>query len=136
MFVLFAEVFDHFKCEKGNFKACLIEDTKGLLYLYQASFLSTKNEKTMDLAREFASQNLMKILEEKRSFLDQELTSLIHHALELPLHWRMPRLEARWFVEQVYEKRPGMNPNLLEFAKLDFNIVQAIHQNDLKYASW
>ncbi|KAA8536404.1 hypothetical protein F0562_028882 [Nyssa sinensis] len=48
----------------------------------------------------------------------------------------MLRLEARWFID-VYERRPDMNPVLLELAKLDFNIVQITHQNDLKYTtSW
>ncbi|EXC08938.1 hypothetical protein L484_003391 [Morus notabilis] len=58
----------------------------------------------------------------------------VSHALELPLHWRMRRLEARWFID-VYEKKPHMNSVILELAKLDFNMVQSMHQEDLKYAS-
>ncbi|KAI7745579.1 hypothetical protein M8C21_032549 [Ambrosia artemisiifolia] len=46
----------------------------------------------------------------------------------------VPRLETKWFIE-AYEKRNSMNPTLLELAKLDFNKVQAIHQEDLKYTS-
>ncbi|KAM7500244.1 hypothetical protein LguiA_024658 [Lonicera macranthoides] len=56
---------------------------------------------------------------------------LVSHALELPLHWRMLRLEARCFID-TYEKTNNQNISLLEFAKLDFNMVQAIHQEDLK----
>ncbi|CAL5435349.1 unnamed protein product [Camellia sinensis] len=59
---------------------------------------------------------------------------LVSHALELPLHWAMPRMEARWFID-AYERRLDMNAKLLEFAKLDFNMLQAIHQEDLKHAS-
>ncbi|KAK8482142.1 hypothetical protein V6N11_073381 [Hibiscus sabdariffa] len=59
------------------------------------------------------------------------LRKLVEDALKLPLHWRVSRLEARWFID-LYEKRKGRNPMLLELAKLDFNIV---HQNDLRYAS-
>ncbi|XP_038707194.1 terpene synthase 10-like [Tripterygium wilfordii] len=62
------------------------------------------------------------------------LYELVSHALELPLHWRMLRLEARWFID-VYERTQGMNPTLLKFAKLDFNIVQAQHQKDIRLAS-
>ena len=64
--------------------------------------------------------------------IDQNLAIEVNHALELPLQWRMPRLEARWFID-VYEKRQDMNPILLEFAKLDFNMVQATHQEDLRH---
>ena len=35
----------------------------------------------------------------------------------------------------VYEKRPDMNDIVLELAKLDYNMVQATHQDDLKYSS-
>ena len=85
----------------------------------------------MEQARDFAHRHLGKGLEHN---IDQNLAIEVNHALELPLHWRMPRLEARWFIE-VYEKRQDMNPILLEFAKLDFNMVQATHQEDLKHTS-
>lgn len=35
------EVFNNFKAEVGIFKACVCEDVKRLLYLYEASYLST-----------------------------------------------------------------------------------------------
>ncbi|XWS33211.1 hypothetical protein CRYUN_Cryun22dG0061300 [Craigia yunnanensis] len=46
----------------------------------------------------------------------------------------MPRLESRWFVD-VYEKKEDKNPIILELAVLDYNIVQAMHQEDLRFAS-
>ncbi|KAG5625401.1 hypothetical protein H5410_010619 [Solanum commersonii] len=46
----------------------------------------------------------------------------------------MPRLETRWYIS-IYERMPNANPLLLELAKLDFNIVQATHQEDLKILS-
>ena len=85
----------------------------------------------MEQARDFAHRHLGKGLAQN---IDQNLAIEVNHALELPLHWRMPRLEARWFIE-VYEKRQDMNPILLEFAKLDFNMVQATHQEDLRHIS-
>ncbi|TXG67807.1 hypothetical protein EZV62_009082 [Acer yangbiense] len=71
----------------------------------------------------------------KHSKDDEYLSTLANHALELPLQWRMLRLEARWFID-VYEKHhQDMNPVLLELAKLDFNVVQATYQEDLKHTS-
>ncbi|KAA8536396.1 hypothetical protein F0562_028874 [Nyssa sinensis] len=125
------EVLECFKDKTGSFKASLCEDTKGMLYLYEASYLSINGESNLDLAREFTTKHLTKNLEQD---MDQNLAILVQHALELPLHWRVLRLEARWFID-VYERKPDMNPVLLELAKLDFNIVQALHQNDLKYTS-
>ncbi|KAC3748924.1 hypothetical protein FH972_027205 [Carpinus fangiana] len=46
----------------------------------------------------------------------------------------MLRLEARWFID-VYRSGEDMNPILLELAELDFNMVQAAHQEDLKEVS-
>ncbi|KAH9751648.1 TPS27 [Citrus sinensis] len=40
-------------------------------------------------------------------------------------------LEARWFIH-VYEKREDKNHLLLELAKLEFNTLQAIYQEELK----
>ncbi|KAL0357022.1 UNVERIFIED_CONTAM: (-)-alpha-terpineol synthase [Sesamum calycinum] len=123
------DVFDCFRNEKGDFDQNLGNDTKGLLQLYEASFLSKRGEKTLDLAREFATNFLQKYPYEK---IDENLSLLVRHALELPIHWRVERPNARWFVE-AYEKRPDVNPLVLELAKLDFNIVQATHQQELKH---
>ncbi|KAG8370953.1 hypothetical protein BUALT_Bualt13G0036800 [Buddleja alternifolia] len=128
------ELFDDFKnMEDGEFKASLGEDTKGLLQLYESSFLLTQGENTLDQAREFATKFLQKNLDQKL-IIDENLLLLVHHALEIPLHWSVPRTNARWFIE-AYERRSDMNPIVLELAKLDFNIVQAIHQEELKHVS-
>ncbi|KAE9448209.1 hypothetical protein C3L33_19901, partial [Rhododendron williamsianum] len=126
------EVFENFMDKTGHFNACLCKDIRGMLYLYEASFLSFRGESTLEEARDFATKNLEQDM--KRKDIDQDLASLVSHALELPLHWRMPRLEARWFID-LCERRPNMNPVLLQLAKLDFNMVQATHQEDLKHMS-
>ncbi|KAL3515889.1 hypothetical protein ACH5RR_022791 [Cinchona calisaya] len=126
------EVFNSFKDERGDFKPGLGKDTKGMLHLYEASYLETQNERTLELGREFAAEHLKKNLDGNK--IHQELAVLVRHALELPLHWGMLRVEARWFID-IYEKRQDLNPTLLEFAKLDFNIVQPKYEDDLRYAS-
>ncbi|WCJ31656.1 Myrcene synthase chloroplastic [Euphorbia peplus] len=123
------ETFGSFQDEDGNFRASLCEDYKGMLSLYEASFLSKQDENILEEAREFARSNLA-----KHQNQDSYFTKLVDHALELPLHWRMARLESRWYID-VYSTKQEMNPLVLELAKLDFNIVQATHQADLQYAS-
>ncbi|KAH7538414.1 hypothetical protein FEM48_Zijuj03G0196900 [Ziziphus jujuba var. spinosa] len=125
------EVFNGFKDKTGNFKASLGEDTEGMLALYQASYYLIQGEDILEEAKDFATKHLQEYMQ--RPNKDQTLSQLISHALELPLHWRVPRFETRWFI-QVYEKKQGMNPFLIELAKLDFNILQSIYQEDMKYA--
>ncbi|KAK4438098.1 (-)-alpha-terpineol synthase [Sesamum alatum] len=125
------EVFNCFKNEKGDFNPSLGNDTRGLLQLYEASFVSTPGEKTIDLARGFATNFLQKNPNKK---IDENLSLLVRHTLELPIHWRVRRPNARWFIE-AYERRSDLNSLVLEFAKLDFNIVQAIHQEEFKHLS-
>ncbi|CAL5435363.1 unnamed protein product [Camellia sinensis] len=116
----------------GNFKKSLCEDTKGLLSLYEASYLLLEDESILEEARDFTAKHLKAWL--KKESIDPNLGMLVSHALELPLHWAMPRMEARWFID-AYERRLDMNAKLLVFAKLDFNMLQAIQQEDLKHAS-
>lgn len=51
-------------------------------------------------------------------------------------HWREARHEARWFID-FYEtstpQRDRHNSHLLDFAKLDYNMVQSIYQDDIKH---
>ncbi|RVW74234.1 (-)-alpha-terpineol synthase [Vitis vinifera] len=125
------DVFSSFKDEMGGFKACLSEDIQGILCLYEASYLSIEGESILEQARGFTKKHLEACLQQN---IDENLAILVSNALELPLHWRMLRLEARWFID-AFERTQDMNPILLEFAKLDYNMVQAKHQEDLKYAS-
>ncbi|CAI9770017.1 unnamed protein product [Fraxinus pennsylvanica] len=79
-FNLSQERFDCFKNDKGGFKPSLCNDTKGLLQLYEASFLSIEGESTLEMAREFT----IKHLEDKS--VDIHCDPLVQHALESPLH--------------------------------------------------
>uniref|UniRef100_A0A1W7HBW9 Putative trans-alpha-bergamotene synthase n=1 Tax=Scoparia dulcis TaxID=107240 RepID=A0A1W7HBW9_SCODU len=126
------EVFCCFMDEQGSFQKDIAEDVKGVMSLYEASFLSLEGETIMDLAREFSASHLKKKLTEIED--DKSLTEQVRHALELPLHWRVQKLEARWFIN-VYDKKFNANIILLELAKLDFNISQAKYQNEIKQMS-
>ena len=106
-----------------------------MLSLYEASFYLFKGETILEEARDFTTKHLEEYMRNnKDQSVDDDLVILVEHALELPLHWRMLRLEARWFID-VYGRKHDMNPIFLELAKLDFNRVQSIYQEDLKLAS-
>nr|QYL01202.1 terpene synthase 12 [Stevia rebaudiana] len=124
------DIFGNFKERIENLNPCQHEDMIAILNLYEASYHSFEDERILDEARDLTK----KYLKENLDGINGSIASLVSHALEVPLHWRVPRVEARWFIE-VYEKRSDANPTLIELAKLDFNMVQAIHVKDLKHAS-
>ncbi|KAL8107827.1 hypothetical protein AgCh_024292 [Apium graveolens] len=122
-----------FKCfmENGKLKECLGEDVKGILNLYEASYYSIEGESLMEEAYRFTS----KILTEcAKSIDDSDLAMQVTHALELPLQWRIPRFEARWYMD-IYGRSSAMMPAVLKFAQFDFNIVQGLNQEELKDVS-
>ncbi|XP_024986107.1 R-linalool synthase QH1, chloroplastic-like [Cynara cardunculus var. scolymus] len=127
------EMFLNFKVKAENDKPQSDEDNNhvvGMLNLYEASYHSFEDESILDDARDFTT----KYLKESVDRIDgsSSLGSLINHALELPLHWRIARLEAKWFIEAY---REIVSPTLMELAILDFNMVQAINLQDLKESS-
>ncbi|MED6140144.1 hypothetical protein PIB30_090248 [Stylosanthes scabra] len=136
------DIFQGFQDEMGNFNQHLSNDVEGMLSLYEASFHSMENETVLDEARDFTTKYLKEYLSKNNNNDESDdnyddklyLSVLINHALELPLHWRIPRWEAQWFIN-AYEQSKNMNPTLLQFAKLDFNILQTIYQQELKDSS-
>ncbi|KAK1421121.1 hypothetical protein QVD17_23229 [Tagetes erecta] len=118
--------------EMGNIMADVEEDMVGMLNLYEASFFGVENENILDEAREFTTKCLREKIE--NNIGDESILMLISHALELPLLWRVPRFEAMWFIE-AYRRRSNKKSSLLELAELDFNILQGVHQEDLKNLS-
>ncbi|CAI0396215.1 unnamed protein product [Linum tenue] len=133
-----ADVFDGFIDEDGKFKEEMIisGDVRGLLNLYEASYLGFPGESVMDEARSFARSHLLKIYNTTDQAMAGSLCSLqakqLARALELPSHWRIRRSEARWHIEQYKDIEGIVDPSLLELAVLDFNMVQLVYQTDLK----
>ncbi|PHT28845.1 (E,E)-germacrene B synthase [Capsicum baccatum] len=81
------------------------------------------------------------ILEEALSFTITHLESMIpilsnllkdqvREALSESIHTNLPRMTARKYI-CIYENINSHNKLLLRFAKLDFNIVQKVHQKEL-----
>ncbi|MCL7039844.1 hypothetical protein MKW94_007038 [Papaver nudicaule] len=111
------------------------DNVMGILSLYEASFFAFEGEDIMDEAQQFTVKHLTEFI---RSTDPQSMISKqVRHALELPLQWRAPRFETCWFLA-IYahtSTAQEMDPLLFEFAKLDFNMVQATHQHELVYSS-
>lgn len=100
--------------------------------MYEASRLAFEGEDVLEEAFMFTRKHLTDLqgnLEIKGS---SEVQVKVSHALELPLHRRMLRLEARWYIEAYGDQRAAEKRTLLELAKLDFNMVQSKLQDDLK----
>ncbi|RWR77287.1 alpha-terpineol synthase isoform X1 [Cinnamomum micranthum f. kanehirae] len=127
---LSSDIFNKFKKEGGGFKASLCEDAVGLLSMYEAAHLGVEGEAILEEAKVFSTANL-KIMMER---VEKKIADRIEHALEIPLHWRAPRVEARPYID-VYEKEDGKIDDLLDFAKLDFNMVQMAYRTELKELS-
>ncbi|XP_021732097.1 tricyclene synthase EBOS, chloroplastic-like [Chenopodium quinoa] len=127
------DVFKQFMDENGNFKPSLCNDNEGMKSLYEASHLGFEGEHLSDEAKAFTKEHLTNRykLEDKQTIDDDDD---VNHTLGLPLRCRMPKLEARHYIET--------HPNddetaLLELAMLDYNMAQLTHQQDLQeLARW
>ncbi|OVA11642.1 Terpene synthase [Macleaya cordata] len=128
------DVFKGFRQAKGDFKESIAEDIKGMLSLYEAAHLVSEGENILEQAIAFTTRHLKHLTSSGNSNIDPNLANQVSHSLEIPLHWRMQRSEARWFMD-AYELQKDTNPILLELAKLNFNMVQATHQKDLRNMS-
>nr|GMC70530.1 isoprene synthase, chloroplastic-like [Ipomoea batatas] len=104
------------------------DDVRGLLSLYEASFLGYEGENILEEAREVTTMHLNSI----KDRIDPRSAEEVKHALELPFHRRVERVEARRSI-QSYSKSGELNQALLSLAKIDFNTVQAVYQTDLQH---
>ncbi|KAK1278626.1 hypothetical protein QJS04_geneDACA022997 [Acorus gramineus] len=126
------DIFQCFKETSGDFMDSLCDDIKGIMSLYEASYLGFEGEKTLDEANAFTTNYLKEYL--KQGEIKPILKEQVVHSLELPRHWRVRRLESYWYIN-IYERHGDANSALLELAKLDFNLVQSSHQTDIRKMS-
>ncbi|XP_050227766.1 probable terpene synthase 6 [Mercurialis annua] len=124
------DVFYKFKENNGEFKKSITNDAKGLLSLYEATFLSVHEEDILDEALVFTRQ-ILEILAEK---CNSNLAKHIKNALYRPSHRGIERIEHRLFIS-FYEDEEFKNETLLKFAKLDFNRLQILYKKELALAT-
>ncbi|KDP25695.1 hypothetical protein JCGZ_24195 [Jatropha curcas] len=72
-------VFERFKDEKGEFKASLCEDVKGMLSMYEASFFGFEGESNIDEAKIFSTKSLMAL----KTSTSGSFGRKIEHALDM-----------------------------------------------------
>ncbi|KAL8130135.1 hypothetical protein V2J09_019290 [Rumex salicifolius] len=109
-------VLAEFLDDEGAIKYTVCQDIKGVIELYEASYLALEDDNL-----------LIKAIEVLHGNLGGQVVS----ALGLPKYWK-----AQWFgVRQqidAYEMEAEKNSMLLELAKVNFKRVQATHQRDLR----
>ncbi|XP_055816519.1 vetispiradiene synthase 1-like [Solanum dulcamara] len=120
------ELFSRFQDANGKFKEFLCNDIKGILNLYEASHVRTHGEDILEEALSFSTAHLESAAPHLKSPLSKQVT----HALEQSLHKSIPRVETRYFIS-IYEEEEFKNDVLLRFAKMDFNLLQMLHKQEL-----
>ncbi|XP_019167986.1 PREDICTED: vetispiradiene synthase 3-like [Ipomoea nil] len=118
-------IFENFQ-ENGKFRNNLSRDIKGLLNLYEASHMDGHKDDILKEAYTFSRTHL----EGFHPQLNSTLGTQVRHALEQPLHKGIPRVEISFFI-RVYEEDESKNDVLLRFAKLDYNLLQMHHKQEL-----
>ncbi|KAF2303608.1 hypothetical protein GH714_020058 [Hevea brasiliensis] len=126
------DVFGEFLDEKGTSMKIQCEDIKGVLEVYEASHLAVEGETILDYAKAFSARILKGI--NNCTVKEGNIFTRVVHALELPHHWRVQWFDVKWQID-AYENDQKINKLLIDFAKINFNIVQATLQKDLKEIS-
>ncbi|RWW20597.1 hypothetical protein GW17_00015279 [Ensete ventricosum] len=103
-------------------------DVKGLLSLYNAAYLGTHGESILDEAICFTRNNLVSALAD----LKPPLSTQVSLDLETPLCRRVRRLLARDYISIYQEDATRHDDAILELAKLDFNLLQSLHREELE----
>ncbi|KAJ9671954.1 hypothetical protein PVL29_025549 [Vitis rotundifolia] len=126
------DVFNKFKNSEGNFKESLSSDVRGMLSLYEATHLRVHGEDILDAALAFCTTHLRSVAK----YSSNPLAEQVDHALKQPIRKGLPRLEARHYFS-IYQADDSHNKALLKLAKLDFNLLQKLHQKELSdIAAW
>ncbi|KAK9674007.1 hypothetical protein RND81_12G204700 [Saponaria officinalis] len=126
-FYVSSDVFNKFKDQNGRYKESMASDAEGILSLFEASQVRVHDDTILDEALAFTTPLLKTMAKDLSSPLGEQVA----HALFQPLHKGMPRVEARFYIS-LYEKYPSHDKLLLQFAKLDFNFLQSLHQKELR----
>lgn len=107
---------------------------KGMVELFEASNVAIEGENILEEAKSYSFETLKIINISELEKEDSEAAKHVAHSLEVSSQWRVHWFDVTWQIN-AYEKDENVNYVLLQLAKLNFNMVQAVHQNDLKEPS-
>lgn len=127
------DMFSKFVDETGNLRTSRDPGVRGMMELFHAANLSLEEECILQQAILFSKKWIRGLDDDINP--DTKLVSIDqNYDLSLPLHWRV-----EWYniKKQIYATENQYKTNselveLVELAKLNFNIVQAAHQRDVK----
>uniref|UniRef100_A0A7N0REC0 Uncharacterized protein n=1 Tax=Kalanchoe fedtschenkoi TaxID=63787 RepID=A0A7N0REC0_KALFE len=123
-------IFDKFIDASGKIKNEVVDDLKGLLSLYEAAQLRVHREVILEQALDMSVSRLESIAPTLNPTLGAQVTS----ALKNPIHKNIHRIRARKYIS-TYQGDRSHDPILLRLAKLDFNWLQKLHQQELSQLS-
>ena len=119
-----SDVFVRFQDEEGGF---LVDGPKDLLNLYNASHMRTHGEVILEEAVLFSQTRLERMIPYmEESSLAREIKS----SLEIPLPRRVRIYESKYYIS-AYEKDATLHETVLQLAKLNSNIMQLHHRQEL-----
>ncbi|KAL2544635.1 Ent-copalyl diphosphate synthase [Forsythia ovata] len=142
------DVFKHFK--NDNKFSCyggqMIESATPIFNLYRASQVQFPGETILEEAKKFSYSFLQEKLESHQLadkwIISEGLSDEIRKGLELPWYADLPRVEARFYIEQyggatdvwigkTLYRMPDISNNVyLDVAKFDYNRCQAQHETE------
>src|ERR1044071_7417900 len=94
-----------FRDDNGDFKAANPMEIGEFVALNEASYLGFPGEAMLDEARAFAVKKLEELMPSMS--ISMGPASQTERQEDLPLHWRVPRLQAKWLL-----KRHGYNDEI------------------------
>ncbi|XP_074592122.1 (3S,6E)-nerolidol synthase 1-like [Curcuma longa] len=124
------DVFDRFLDRRGEFMASLTKEIEGLISLFEASNLNFGGELILYRANEFSRIHLKPYM----TSLDADLAVHIKQILDNPYHLTLERFKARQILDNNTSKF-YYNFNIVELGKMDFSMIQSLHQKELKEVS-
>ncbi|PHU07965.1 (-)-germacrene D synthase, partial [Capsicum chinense] len=122
------DAFRRLTDDQGNFKKELVNNVHGMLSLYEAAQYRVHGEVILDEALNFTITQLKLILPK---LSDSQLAQQVNDALKFSIRDGIVRVETRKYISFYHE-----NEVLLNFAKLDFNILQRSYKHMICCRWW